>query len=204
MRDFTLQSDTLSSLVQAADAIRAAGPSDIAGPRSHAEEVSPATLDTSGEEVVPAVFGPVTFVMDVRWHGIDKLPPLPEAVMVTEGPNGFPRPKTIPAVRVLAVAGIDDVRAETLRRLINAFGARDQAHLAIKVQDAVIRAGALTDKRVSGLELTAAEEAEATFLRQAQKHYLSLKANGNRLEALATAGQLPADFRDDAHWGGSA
>ncbi len=95
---------------------------------------------------------------------------------------------------------VESVRVETLRRLCAAFGARDQGHLAIKVQDATVRAGALTDKRVSGATLTEDEEAEAAFLRQAQATYMALKAVGNAFEAMAVEGRLPEDFRSDARW----
>ncbi len=201
MRDYVLTSSSREA-IDAAAGIIGTQHADIAGPRLLSDELSPAVLDGAGEEVTAAVFGPATFRLDVRWHGEGNLPQLPAGVMVTEGQNGFARPAAAPPAptQTLAVAGIEEVRAETLRRLINGFGARDQAHLAIKVQDAVIRAGVLTDKRVSGATLTAAEEAEAALLRQAQKIYLALKANGNRLEALAAAGQLPADFRDEVHW----
>lgn len=97
----------------------------------------------------------------------------------------------------------DEVRAETLTRLCMAFGARDQAHLAIKVQDAMMRAGVLTDKRVNGDTLTAAEEQEAQHLRAVQALYARLKAVGNSFEALAAEGRCPADFRADQHWQGA-
>lgn len=91
----------------------------------------------------------------------------------------------------------DDVRLETLRRLMLAFGARDQAHLQIKVQDATIRGAFLSDKEGRGVALTPEELAEAAYLRSATGFYFACKGVGNAFEAMDP---IPADFADDAHW----
>jgi hypothetical protein len=92
---------------------------------------------------------------------------------------------------------VDNIKQETLRRLLIAFGARDQEHLAIKVQDAVMAAGALTDKQARDIKLTDKEQAEAAYLRGAQALYTAIKAAGNKLEAMTP---VPADYATGPYW----
>lgn len=89
----------------------------------------------------------------------------------------------------------DDVRAETLRRLCLLAGARDGAHLSIRLQDAQMAAMAITDKKANGFELSVEEEIEAGRLRSLQQQYFAIKAAGNAMEA-----DPPADYADDRHW----
>ncbi|MCA9270247.1 MAG: hypothetical protein KDA41_17315 [Planctomycetales bacterium] len=91
---------------------------------------------------------------------------------------------------------IDDVRAETARRLMVRFGARDREHLAIKFQDATARGAWLKDK-LDRDGLTADEQAEADYLRRAVQDWFAIKAVGNALEALP---KIPADFAADSNW----
>lgn len=91
---------------------------------------------------------------------------------------------------------VDDVRLETLRRLMLAFGARDQAHLQMKVQDSTARGAFLKDK-LDREGLTPEEQAEAAYLRSATEFYFACKGVGNTFEAMDT---IPADFADDANW----
>lgn len=89
---------------------------------------------------------------------------------------------------------IEEIRNETLRRLMLQFSARDQFHLSIKVQDATARGAFLKDK-LDREGLTEAEDAEATYLRGATLAYFAIKAAGNALEAKSAA-----DYEDDKHW----
>lgn len=92
---------------------------------------------------------------------------------------------------------IEDVRGETLRRLLIVFGARDQAHLAIKVQDANIQGGSLLDKQVFGGGLSPEEQGLADYLRWAVETYFAIKFTGDAFERMR---DIPADFAEDKHW----
>jgi hypothetical protein len=96
--------------------------------------------------------------------------------------------------------GAAEVRAETLRRLLLAFNARDERHLAIKVQDATIEAGVLTDRIARGESLTPAEQRAADHLRGAVTLYRAIKACGNAMEAEALGGRLDGGFTRDGRW----
>lgn len=91
----------------------------------------------------------------------------------------------------------DNVRAEAQRRIIELMGARDLEHCLIKQLNANMRANQLNDKRVSGVALTAEEDAEATLLRNMAAAIQSLRAKSNILEAQSP---IPADYADDSWW----
>lgn len=91
----------------------------------------------------------------------------------------------------------DDVRAEAQRRIIALMGARNLEHCLIKQLNANMRANQLNDKRVSGVALTAEEDAEATLLRNMAAAIQSLRAKSNILEAQSP---IPADYADDSWW----
>lgn len=157
------------------------------------------TRDENGppQVVSPGRFGPSTWPLEIVIHDSGPAPTWGEGLVPT---NATHTSLDIPPAPPAAALSADTVRAETLRRLLLAFGARDQQHLSIKVQDAVVRAGALTDKLVRGETLSTAEAVEAQHLRQANGLYLAIKACGNAFEAQAQAGQLAAEFATSTAW----
>ncbi len=99
---------------------------------------------------------------------------------------------------VLTDGTIEEVRAETARRLRSAFGARDDFHLMIKVNDAQSRANQILDKQVGlGLSLSQEDAEMATYLRGQIARYWEIKAAGEALEAMEP---IPADLDDDQYW----
>lgn len=116
-----------------------------------------------------------------------------------DDPGAFAAPVPPPPPEIMPVT-VADVRAETERRLMLAFGARDAQHLNIKVQDSMIRANQLTDRLVQGDTLSAEDEAVAAYLRQAVRVYFAIKATGNAYEQAAAAGAIRPDWRNNANW----
>lgn len=118
------------------------------------------------------------------------------ARMIKRRRIGRNRDETIEVEEALPEPSIELVREETSRRLREMFGARDNDHLAIMVQDATISAVTLIDGR-SARSLTKKERDRQTDLRAKVQTYLAIKAIGNSFEAMDP---IPADFADDANW----
>lgn len=89
------------------------------------------------------------------------------------------------------------VKAEAQRRIIALTGKATLQDCMIKQFNALMRAGQLTDKRVSGEALLAEEETEAILLRGLADKVAAIRAASNAVEALAT---IPLDYAADKHW----
>jgi hypothetical protein len=98
-----------------------------------------------------------------------------------------------------AAVPIEDVKAEAQRRIIALTGKSNLQDCMIKQFNALMRAGQLTDKRVSGAALTAEEEAEADTLRAMADRVKAIRAASDALEASTP---IPADYAADKHWPG--
>jgi hypothetical protein len=89
----------------------------------------------------------------------------------------------------------DDVRAEAQRRIIELVGVSDITACLVKQMNSQMRATELTNKIASGLQLTAAEQAEAAALQALAGAIKAIRAASNALEA-----NPPADYTDNSYW----
>jgi hypothetical protein len=92
---------------------------------------------------------------------------------------------------------VEDVKAEAQRRIIALTGKSNLQDCMIKQFNALMRAGQLTDKRVSGAALTAEEEAEADTLRAMADRIKAIRSASDALEASTP---IPADYVADRYW----
>lgn len=96
-----------------------------------------------------------------------------------------------------AIYAAEHVKAEAQRRIIALTGKTTLQDCMIKQFNALMRAGELTDKRVSGETLTAAEEVEAETLRGLATKVKAIRTASNVIEAMSP---IPADYADNRHW----
>ena len=104
---------------------------------------------------------------------------------------------TAEITRLSRLAIVAAVKAEAQRRIIALTGKSNLQDCMIKQFNALMRAGQLTDKRVSGGALTAEEEAEATALRGFADRIKAIRAASDVLEAMSP---IPADYNADRWW----
>lgn len=88
-----------------------------------------------------------------------------------------------------------DVRAEAQRRIIALMGASDLTSCILKQCNANMRAVELTNKKATGVALSASETAEAEALEAVATRIKQIRAASNVLEA-----DPPVDFAADTHW----
>ena len=89
------------------------------------------------------------------------------------------------------------VKDEAQRRIIALTGKTNLQDCMIKQFNALMRAGGITDKRVSGEVLTAEEEAEADALRGLAVRVKAIRAASNVIEAMDP---IPSDYTDGKYW----
>lgn len=94
-----------------------------------------------------------------------------------------------------AALRIPKIKEEAQRRISALSGQTNVISALIKQSNANMRANELTDKRVSGGDLTAEEQAEAEALRGLAAKIKAIRAASNVLETAP-----PDDYQDDKHW----
>lgn len=93
--------------------------------------------------------------------------------------------------------GLDDVRAECQRRLIQLCHARDPADLQVKIANAQREAARYLNILVAGNTLADDQAARRTVLMELDAAIERLREKSNALEATSP---IPKDFADDKYW----
>lgn len=120
----------------------------------------------------------------LRWQDPQTQPPTIQEILAEKS-------------RLEALMLVGAVKAEAQRRIIALTGKSNLQDCMIKQFNALMRAGQLTDKRVSGGTLTAEEETEAAVLRAMADRIKAIRAASDVIEAMSP---IPVDYNADKWW----
>lgn len=95
------------------------------------------------------------------------------------------------------VVGVEDVKAEAQRRIVELVGARDFNHAVVKQLNIQMEVNYLNDFRLTGGVLTKEQEAWAVWARQLRLDIIKIRDKSDEIELMQP---IPTDFYLNKYW----